>query len=252
MTRAVATPAAVAPAARRRLKTLARPAGEFDASRYFRGADDLGFYNVGTTAVRQLAADLVREHRERWTLIDAMAFADCLLPDRVLEVKGLGVEVVARFRREFVPSMLRRWKAWLANDWSTNWATTDAICGMLIGPLLQKYPELVDSVRGWVSHRNLWVRRAAAVSLVGAARRGDALDAAYDVAARLHHDPHDLIHKAVGWLLREAGKTDMARLERYLRQHGQTIPRTTVRYALEKFPEPKRRQLLQATRQTPA
>ncbi len=206
------------------------------------------FFNCGTPAVRRMAAGIVSDRRGRWTVADALAFADVLLPDPVLEVKGLGVEVVARFRSEFEPQMLARWKRWLANNHSANWATTDAICGMLIGPLLRQHPALIAEVQTWVRHRNLWVRRAAAVSLVGAARQGEALDAAYDVARRLHHDPADLIQKAVGWLLREAGKTDMPRLERYLRERGPVIPRTTVRYALERFPEPRRRRLLAATR----
>ena len=67
-----------------------------------------------------------------------------------------------------------------------------------------------------------------------AARR--TLDLVYDIAQRLHADREDLIQKAVGWALREAGKTDMPRLERYLRANGAAIPRTTLRYAIERFP----------------
>ena len=93
----------------------------------------------------------------------------------------------------------------------------------------------------------MWVRRAAAVSLIPSVRKGAALDVAYKVARALHADREDLIQKAVGWLLREAGKTDPARLERYLRQHGPSIPRTTVRYAIERMPDAKRKRLLVIT-----
>ncbi len=58
----------------------------------------------------------------------------------------------------------------------------------------------------------------------------------------------DLIHKAVGWMLREAGTTDMRRLERFLKVEGPKIPRTTVRYAIERFPKDQRKRLLEATR----
>jgi 3-methyladenine DNA glycosylase AlkD len=61
-------------------------------------------------------------------------------------------------------------------------------------------------------------------------------------------DPEDLMHKASGWLLREAGKTDAERLEKFLLTHGPAIPRTTVRYSIERFPEGKRKELLVATR----
>ena len=103
-------------------------------------------------------------------------------------------------------------------------------------------------MRQWSRHRSLWVRRASAVSLIPSVRTGLALGLAYDVASALHADDEDLIQKAVGWMLREAGKADAARLERYLRRHGPAIPRTTVRYAIERFAPVKRLALLRATK----
>jgi 3-methyladenine DNA glycosylase AlkD len=227
---------------------MARPAGGFDASRYFRGPVDLAFYNVGTAAMRDLARSIHAEHKDAWTIGDAMAFADELIESRYLEVKSVGIEVVARYRRGFTPRLLAAWKRWLAGNHSANWATTDAICGVLIGPLLLQHPELCPRMRAWARDRNMWVRRASMVGLIPRARRGESLDLVYDIARRLHADGEDLIHKAVGWTLREAGKTDMARLERYLRANGAAIPRTTLRYAIERFPEGKRRAILAATR----
>jgi len=236
--------------ARRELGRLARPSGDFDASRYFRGGGDLRFHNVGTKTMRALARSIYVEHRDEWSIDEAMAFASLLMADPYLEVKSLGIEVVVRYRREFTPRLLPRWKRWLARDQSTNWATTDAISCYLIGPLLLRYPELAPGMREWARHRNMWVRRAAAAGLITSVRKGCAMDVAYDVARRLHADRNDLIQKAVGWLLREAGKADSARLERYLRTTGAQIPRTTVRYAIERFPERTRRELLEATRST--
>src|SRR5262249_7009786 len=168
--------------------------------------------------------------------------------DPVLEVKSVGIEVVARYRRDFRPRLLPAWKRWLARNYSANWATTDAICGQLIGPLIVAYPELGVRLRAWARDRHLWVRRASIVGRIPLARRGGSLDLVYEIARRLHPDTEDLIHKAVGWTLREAGKTDMARLERYLRANGRSIPRTTVRYAIERFPAGQRAVLLRETR----
>jgi 3-methyladenine DNA glycosylase AlkD len=119
---------------------------------------------------------------------------------------------------------------------------------MLIGPLLVKYPELADRLRIWSRDRNMWVRRASIVGLISLVRTGAALDIVYDIAATLHRDKEDLIQKAVGWTLREAGKKDPDRLERYLLAEGWMIPRTTVRYAIERFPIAKRQMLLKATK----
>ena len=242
------SPAQAARAAKRALARMARPADDFDASRYFRGGDDLGFYNVGTSSVRALARQVHAAHRGDWSVDDAMAFADALIADRHLEVKGVAIEVVARYRREFTPRLLPAWKRWLAGNHSANWATTDAICGLLIGPLIVQHPELAARLRAWARDGNLWVRRAAIVGLIPRARRGESLDVVYEIAGRLHPDREDLIQKAVGWALREAGKTDMPRLERYLRAHGPAIPRTTLRYAIERFPPAERAALLKETR----
>jgi hypothetical protein len=230
------------------LRAMARPAGSFDAARYFRGDHGLRFYNAGTQPVRALARDIYLANRERWTVDDATRFAGELMRDPYLETKGIGIEVVARYRRSFAPRLLPAWKRWLADDLSANWATTDAICGMLIGPLLADRPVLLEEMRAWARHRNMWVRRASAVALIPAMRRGLALDIAFDVARMLHADQEDLIQKAVGWMLREAGKQDSDCLERYLREQGPAIPRTTLRYAIERFPPAKRQALLAATR----
>ena len=242
------TPAAAARAAIARLEGMSRPSVGFDASRYFRGTGNLGFYNIKAPVVREIAREIYETHRSTWSVDQAMAFADAAMRSRFLEAKALGIEVVARYRWDFTPRWLPAWKRWLAHDLASNWATTDALCGLLIGPLVVAHPALIPRVASWTGHRNLWVRRASAVGLIPSVRRGAGLDAAYGVARRLHADDADLIQKAVGWMLREAGKADERRLERYLRANGARIPRTTLRYAIERFPPARRRSLLRTTR----
>ena len=205
-----------AASARRELARMARPARDFDAARYFRGDHGLRFHNVGTQRMRALAREIVRAHRRTWTLGDAVRFADTLLADQYLEAKSVGIEVLARYRKSFTPVLLPTVKRWLAGNRSANWATTDAICGTLLGPLLVDRPQLAGNLAAWTRHANLWVRRASVVALIPAIRTGELLDLLYGNAKVLHADRHDLIQKAVGWALREAGKQDPARLERYL------------------------------------
>ena len=182
----------------------------FDASRYFRDSGNLGFYNVGSDRVRTLAKTIVRLHQDVWTVRDVSRFADLLVRDRYLEAKGVGIEAMARYRRRFTPPLLQLWKRWLSRGDAANWATTDAICGLLIGPLLLDSP--AARRRRWrrgSRDPSMWVRRASVVGLIPLARRGQALDLLYATARRLHRDDEDLIQKAVGWALREAGKSDM-------------------------------------------
>jgi len=200
--------------------------------------------------MRALARDVYAAHKDRWTIEHAMRVADVLMHDPHLEAKSVAIEIVARYRQSFTPALLLRWKRWLADDLSANWATTDAICGFLIGPLVVDRPTLARQMRVWSRDRNMWVRRASAVGLIPPVRRGAALELAYEIACRLHPDREDLIQKAVGWMLREAGKADMRRLERYLLENGPRIPRTTLRYAIERFPRSKRLTILARTRAT--
>lgn len=82
---------------------------------------------------------------------------------------------------------------------------------------------------------SLWERRIAMVATFAFIRAGRTA-VAIEVADRLRHDPHDLIHKAAGWMLREVGKRDPAVLIRYLERRAGSLPRTTLRYALERQP----------------
>ena len=144
-----------------------------------------------------------------------------------------------------------------------NWDLVDLSCYPLLGEWLLDTDRtlLYDLAR---SGRTVWERRIGIVSTMTFIRHGQTSDT-FAIADILLHHPHDLIHKAVGWLLREAGKRDREALERWLRQApppavedvapppGRTslpryrqMPRTMLRYAIEKFPEPVRQSYLKA------
>jgi 3-methyladenine DNA glycosylase AlkD len=90
---------------------------------------------------------------------------------------------------------------------------------------------------------NLWKKRISIITTHGFIKRGD-IAHSFLIADILLNDRHDLMHKAVGWTLRETGKKDEALLEKYLKSHYKTMPRTMLRYAIEKFSESKREKYL--------
>jgi len=206
-------------------------------------------YTVGLASaeIRSLARELALPVRKTWRQSDAIEFADRMLRGRTFEARSVGLVVLSKFHRQFDARLLGHARRWLAIGRLDNWAMTDLLCMDVLGPLLRRQPELVARMRTWSRAKSLWLRRAAAAALTGPARRGVALDEAYRTAKVLRDDSEDLIHKATGWMLREAGRTDQPRLEKWLRKEGHTLSRTALRYAIEKFPEPKRRHLLLIT-----
>ena len=94
--------------------------------------------------------------------------------------------------------------------------------------------------------KNLWERRISIVATFSFIKAGD-LITTFEVAKLLLNDEHDLIHKAVGWMLREAGKIDRGLLEDFLKPRYKKMPRTMLRYSIEKFPEELRQKYLKGT-----
>ncbi len=124
-----------------------------------------------------------------------------------------------------------------------NWDLVDLSCYPLLGEWLLDAPDrslLYDLAR---NGRTIWEQRIGMVSTMTFIRHGQLADT-FAIADILLHHPHDLIHKAVGWLLREAGKRDKTALEAYLLPRYLEMPRTMLRYAIEKFPEPERQSYL--------
>jgi 3-methyladenine DNA glycosylase AlkD len=119
-----------------------------------------------------------------------------------------------------------------------NWDLVDSSAHKILGEWL------IDKERGLLYElarsESIWERRISVISTFAFIRRGDLVDAVA-LAEALVDDEHDLIHKASGWVLREVGKKDQSVLEKFLLDHYKTMPRTMLRYSIERLPEELRR-----------
>ena len=242
------TPRQLAQRARTVLRTSADPRVARSQRRFFKPWEKISLYGLTTPDVKRIERELYQVVRKSWTYAEALVFCDLLMRDGHLESVAVGLLLLERYHRQFEKGLLENARGWLEAELCDNWAATDDLATGVLWRLLEKFEDLGGDFEAWHSSPNLWLRRASVVVFVKCARKGKHLDRAYRIVAALLPDTHDLIHKACGWLLREAGKADAARLEKFLLKHGRAVPRTTLRYAVERFPEEKRRRVLECTR----
>ena len=122
-----------------------------------------------------------------------------------------------------------------------NWDLVDSSASQIVGRHLAARDK--KPLYKLVKSANVWERRIAIIATFYFIRDSQFTDALH-LAELLLHDQEDLIHKAVGWMLREIGKRDMVTEQEFLRIHYQKMPRTMLRYAIEKFPQPLRKRYL--------
>jgi 3-methyladenine DNA glycosylase AlkD len=122
-----------------------------------------------------------------------------------------------------------------------NWDLVDLTAPVVVGEYLANKQR--DVLYRLAESDLLWDNRIAVVATLTFIRNND-LDDIYQLAIKLMNHPHDLMHKAIGWMLREAGKRDEQRLFDFVDTHRDVMPRTMLRYAIEKFPEDKRKYLM--------
>lgn len=146
--------------------------------------------------------------------------------------------LVEKFKRGNNIEKAQIYQAYLDNTkWINNWDLVDVTCHKIVGEYL------IDKDRGILYEMaqldDLWKKRIAVVSTAAFIRNDDFYDI-LKISEILVNDEHDLIQKAVGWMLREVGKRDRAVEEIFLKKYYQTMPRTMLRYAIERFPEDER------------
>jgi 3-methyladenine DNA glycosylase AlkD len=175
------------------------------------------------------ARTLAREFREL-SFDDTMA----LLREPWHEARLVALLLlIDRYERGTPTEQSAIFRAYLANAaYVNNWDLVDASAANIVGAhLATRSRARLDRL---AQSKELWERRIAIVATYAFIRAGE-FDDTLRISRRLLRDPHDLIHKASGWMLREVGKRDRAPLESFLEEHAGEMPRTMLRYAIEKF-----------------
>ncbi len=119
----------------------------------------------------------------------------------------------------------------------SNWAACDTLCNHTVGSFLEMYPEYLPRLKTWAVSPNRWVRRASAVSLIVPAKEGKFLQDVFELADILLLDGDDMVQKGYGWILKVASQAHRQEVFDYVFARKATMPRTALRYAIEKMPK---------------
>jgi 3-methyladenine DNA glycosylase AlkD len=152
-----------------------------------------------------------------------------------MEEAGIACMWSYNIRKQFIPDDFRTFEKWL-NAYVTNWAACDTLCNHTVGTFIEMYPSFLSGLKRWAKSENRWVKRASAVSLIVPARKGLFLEDIFEIADTLHSDPDDMVQKGYGWMLKAASQSHQEEVFNYLMRKKATMPRTSLRYAIEKMP----------------
>jgi 3-methyladenine DNA glycosylase AlkD len=215
------------------LSDAADPERAKNSERYFKtgkgqyGEGDV-FIGISNPKIRELSKKYDLSFKELQELLNSKIHEERLIALLIL-IRNKNKEGAFRF--------------YLANTRNiNNWDLVDLSASKIVGEFLKDKER--DILYDLARSDNLWEKRISIISTFAFIKDGD-FDDALAIAEMLLGDNHDLIHKAVGWVLREIGKKDQKVLEKFLKKHYSDIPRTTLRYAIERFEEGKRKKFLE-------
>jgi 3-methyladenine DNA glycosylase AlkD len=208
--------------------------------RFFR--ESVRFYGVKSAVVAKIA----REHFSEIKNSDKktkFALIGELLKAGYFEESMIAYTWAEKISKSFDEQDFSVLETWLSK-YVSNWAECDTLCNHAIGSFIDRYPAFVKNLKTWAKSKNRWVRRGAAVTLILPARRGKFLADVFEIADILLLDNDDLVQKGYGWMLKEASKEHQKEVFDYIMKNKKVMPRTALRYALEKMPDEMRRKAM--------
>lgn len=201
------------------------------AQRFFK--EKIKIYGVKSAVVKKISKIydkeiLALDKREVYDLCEQLWQSD------YMEESFVACHFTYRICKKFEPADFVIFEK-LIDKYVSNWASCDTFCNHTMGTFLTMYPKYLSNLKKWAKSKNRWMRRAAAVSLIVPARNDKFLSDIFDIANILLIDGDDMVQKGYGWMLKAASKTHTKEVFEYVMKHKDKMPRTALRYAIEKM-----------------
>jgi 3-methyladenine DNA glycosylase AlkD len=200
--------------------------------RYFK--EEVKLHGVKTAVVGEISKKYFSEikEKEKGEIFD---LCEELWRSGYLEESFIACNWSYAIRKRYEEKDLEVCERWL-EKYVSNWASCDTLCNHTVGTHLEMYPAGLSALKRWAASPNRWMRRAAAVSLVVPARKGLFLDDIFEIAVLLLTDRDDMVQKGYGWMLKAASQSDQEQVFAFVMDRKDSMPRTPLRYAIEKMP----------------
>ncbi len=205
------------------------------SSRFFKPGEEALVYGVKSVEVKQIA----KEYSKQITACSKQeVFAICeeLWQSEYLEEAFIACQFSESLTKQYEPADFQTFERWV-NTYVNNWADCDTLCNHTIGNFVMMYPAFIEDLKRWATSPNRWTKRAAAVTLIIPARKGLFLKDIFEIADILLLDQDDLVQKGYGWMLKAASERNQQAVFDYVLAKKEVMPRTALRYAIEKMPQ---------------
>lgn len=217
---------------RKELILNANEKAKASAERYFKGGIKLyGLITPEVTRIGKLCYKDIDDKSKQ----NIFSICNELWQSGFLEESIIACEWSYNVHKQYTPEDFKIFDSWVTN-YVTNWASCDTLCNHAVGTFIEMYPEYLAQLKKWAHSPNRWAKRASSVSLIIPARKGKFLNDIFEIANILHSDKDDMVQKGYGWMLKAASQAHQKEVYDYVLSKKATMPRTSLRYAIEKMP----------------
>lgn len=217
---------------RKELKKHADPKYHDVVKRFVK--EELILFGVRTPIVRKISAKYFSRIRKK-SKEEIFNSCEDLLESGYGEERTVAFDWAFRLRKHYTTSDFPLLESWL-KKYVSNWGACDDLCTHAFGALIYQFPEFFPNLKKWAKSNNRWLRRASAVIMIYSIRRGKYLETVFEIADILLLDQDIMVQKGYGWMLKEASNLYPQKVFRYVMKHKEEMPRTSLRYAIEKLP----------------
>src|SRR4030042_2687076 len=200
--------------------------------KYFK--ESIKIYGLKSAKTEQISKEYYKNITDK-SKDNIFSLCEELWKSGFIEEAGVACMWSYNVRKQYEPADFITFERWV-NKYVSNWAACDTLCSHTVGTFIEMYPSYLKELKRWAKSVNRWVKRASAVTLLVPPRKGLFLADIFEIADILHSDTDDMVQKGYGWMLKVASQAHQKEVFDYIMRKKKTMPRTSLRYAIEKMP----------------